>query len=547
MRAMADLSPPLLPTIPMRTPFSWTSPRPIGQRTRSVLWACVLPISAASAATGEQCLQNLYQPTQVGPLGAVGAIAMADYNGDGIDDTWIVGSAAGQMRILLGASAGAPQEIQIPVGVGPVALAFGDVDGDGDQDGLVVLEGTGFQFPGQGFRLLRNRGPSHWTLDALTPFPAGDSGPVEVFLRDTNGDGRLDLLVALRYHQNTGGLLVGLGAGDFSFNLLATQPLPSSPQALDAADLNGDGQLDLAVLFGGLVSYAHTVYFGAGDGSFGAGGVSLSGGFYSSAIVAGDWDQDGAPDLAVGSKYAVATFKNNGSGFFSPWTAVNYGYYIKSLASGDMDGDGDLDLVAVSGSSQALRVLGNNGQGQFSIAASLPTSLQSYALALGDTNADGHLDAWAGDVVTGAVNGALSHCVLATYGNAKPTSAGSLPALGASGSASLSVSGFTVTAAGLPSSQPAWVGIALGSANLPFLGGSLLLDNTLQLVPSATSAGSGNPLLTDGGLALAITPQPLATLGLGAQVFVQVLALDPLQTDGTLVALTDGLRFEIVD
>lgn len=502
-------------------------------------------LALPTSASAEECLYSHYAPAQVATSGPVAAIAIADYNGDQIDDTWIA-EASGLLRIRLGAPAGQPTpEVFLNVGLGPVALAFGDLDGDGDQDGLVALDGGSYQAPGQGLRLLRNLGPGNWSVDPLLAFPAGSHGPVGAFLEDANGDGRLDALVALKYFQSTSGLLVGLGDGNLGFNFLATQALPAATTAVAAADLNGDGSVDLAVLYGGLVAYAARVYAGLGDGSFQPAGPGLSAGFYSSGIVAADLDQDGATDFAVGSKYSVATFHNDGIGQFSPWNAKNYGYYIKSLASGDMDNDGDQDLVAVSGSSMALRTLTNDGQGQLTVTSSVPTSLQSYALALGDTNGDGFLDAWCGDVVAGSVHGALSYCVVASYGNAKPTSAGNLPVLGAAGAASL-LAGFELRASGLPSAQAAWIGLAFGPANLPLFGGQLLLDSSLQLITTVSGPGSGNQLVCDGALSLSATAQTLAQFALGTQLFAQVLVLDPLQSDGTAVGLTNGLRFQIV-
>ena len=66
------------------------------------------------------------------------------------------------------------------------------------------------------------------------------------------------------------------------------------------------------------------------------------------------------------------------------------------------------------------------------------------------------------------------------------------------------------------------------------------------LIPAATSAGSGDPLLSDATVSLPITPLQLGAVGLGQKLFLQVYSLDPLHSDGTSASLTDGLWFEVM-
>ncbi|QDU65221.1 FG-GAP repeat domain-containing protein [Engelhardtia mirabilis] len=511
-------------------------------------------LSAANpASAAQECLAFNYQPTSASAEGPVGDIACADFNGDGIDDTWIASPSANYLRILLGSPSGTAGEATLAVGTGPTAIAFGDVDGDGDQDLLVALQGKLVlgTYQSDGLRLYRNNGGGSWTFEPLLFFPPHDDNPVAAFLEDVNDDGLLDAVVVLARHPvpgigNTGALAVALGDGQMN---LTAQPIQSlSGVALDAGmgDFNGDGHIDVAALQTGPTPNALALAFGDGNGVFTPAPGTLPAGSFPSSLVVGDWDGNGDVDVAIGSEYWVATFQSDGAGTLTPWTSTNFGYYIKSLASGDLDGDGDLDLVACSGGSQAIQMLTNDGNGQFALTDSLPTSVQSYSVGLGDTNADGRLDAWAGDAVTGEVHGAATHCIVERYGLAKVNGAGGLPAMGSSGVPSATAAGFVVLADELPINQPAWVAVGTTAGDLPFLGGSLLVGLPFQLVATVTDAGSGNPLLADGAVQIPVPVAALAGLGVGTDLFVQVFALDPLQTDGTLAALTDGLRFEAV-
>ena len=71
-----------------------------------------------------------------------------------------------------------------------------------------------------------------------------DDGPSSVAIGDLNGDGDLDLAVANRWSANVSVLL---GNGDGSFPKRGELRVGDGPCSVAIGDLNGDGDLDLAV------------------------------------------------------------------------------------------------------------------------------------------------------------------------------------------------------------------------------------------------------------------------------------------------------------
>ena len=87
-----------------------------------------------------------------------------------------------------------------------------------------------------------------------------------------------------------------------------------------------------------------SVLLGSGDGGFATGAVY---GVVSDpwAVVVGDFNDDGKPDLAVASyDNAVSVLLNQGDGTFGTEITFAVGNAV-SLAAGDLNGDGLLDLA----------------------------------------------------------------------------------------------------------------------------------------------------------------------------------------------------------
>ncbi|QDU86374.1 FG-GAP repeat protein [Planctomycetes bacterium Pla163] len=263
-------------------------------------------------------------------------------------------------------------------------VATGDFDGDGHPD-VVVAEEGGRQIVGLGDGAGRFAA-SYETVNAL-------DRPRAAVVADLDGDGALDFAaVGLRSGTSpTGDLVVHLGDGAGGFvHAFADETLPSLLDT-DAADLDGDGDLDL-------VSVAYeddllVVHLGNGDGTFAAAFTSALGDSPSEVALA-DIDGDGTPDAVVASQSTDEILILPGAGDGTFGAAQSYAFTEPlTLAVADVDGDGLLDVVAASATS--IGSLINEGRGTFNpTKETVFTGLGSrYPVELFDRNGDGLVDA----------------------------------------------------------------------------------------------------------------------------------------------------------
>jgi hypothetical protein len=235
-----------------------------------------------------------------------------------------------------------------------------------------------------------------------SPFTVG-AYPTSVVVADFNGDGIGDL-ATVNNGQNAGTTVaVFLGNGSGGFTPAAGSPFAAgdAPRSLVAGDFNGDGVPDLAVLNWYPTPNTVTVLLGNGTGGFTAapGGPTVVGSLPSSLVV-GDFNGDGIQDLAVANynNNNVTILLGNGLGGFTaaPGGPIPVGLEPLSLAVGDFNGDGLADLVATNDFGNVTVLLGN-GVGGFTATAGSPIAVGSgrsepCSVVVGDFNRDGIQD-----------------------------------------------------------------------------------------------------------------------------------------------------------
>ena len=259
-------------------------------------------------------------------------------------------------------------------------------------------------------------------------YNSGGNGTNFVVAADVNGDGFPDMIVV-----NTGGVSVLLNNGDGTFAAAVTYPSGGSDAfAVAVADVNGDGIPDLVVsnycsAAPGCTSGGIGVLIGIGDGTFQPAVTYDAGGVGTEAVVIGDVNGDGFPDVMVTSNCQIDTcvtgsihlFLNNGDGTFKLIDAPISPSKGGPLAIGDLNGDGKLDLVADVG------VLLGNGDGTFTPLSSVTIPGGTISIALADVNGDGKLDVVVADQVSvkvqlGNGDGTLQPAVSFKPGGVRP-------------------------------------------------------------------------------------------------------------------------------
>jgi len=222
--------------------------------------------------------------------------------------------------------------------------------------------------------------------------PATVEEPNAVAAADFNGDGIPDLAVS---NSNSGAttLTILLGNGDGTFTATPTNPTVGLyPDSISTGDFNGDGIVDLAV--SSVDDIKVTILLGNGDGTFSA-SPTLNTVSTPQSVATGDFNNDGIQDLAVVNATSVLIFLGNGDGTFAlAPSSPSAGSFATTVAVGDFNRDGTADLAVTNGTnSGTVTILLGNGDGTFRAGfGPLATGSNTTGITIADFNGDGLLD-----------------------------------------------------------------------------------------------------------------------------------------------------------
>ncbi len=214
---------------------------------------------------------------------------------------------------------------------------------------------------------------------------------------DVNGDGKLDLISA-NFGAGTLTVLTNNGSGIFGSN--ATCRVGNYPISVTAADVNGDGKPDLISANYGISppqwGNTLTVLTNNGNGVFGSNATLVAGGYGCGphCVVAADTRGSGKLDLICANLDAstLTVLTNNGSGIFGSNATYNVGGAPYCVVAADINHDGKLDLISANDAAGTLTVLTNNGSGIFGYNATYNVGSAPACVVAADINNDGKPD-----------------------------------------------------------------------------------------------------------------------------------------------------------
>ncbi len=244
------------------------------------------------------------------------AVALGDVNGDKVLDIVVATQCGGPnghgtVGVLIGNGDGTFQPVVIydSGGTSPNsnfvgAVVVADVNGDGKPDIVVANQAGSTSGDGTVGVLIGN---GDGTFQPVVPYDSGGSGTNGLAVADLNGDGYPDLIVSNNClnpsscASQIGGVAVLLNnsakVGTFAPAVSYATGGPSTSVAV--GNLNADTYPDLVV---GLGTYGAQVFLNNGDGTFPA-GQNLSTNGQVTAVAIRDVNGDGINDVAVGLGY----------------------------------------------------------------------------------------------------------------------------------------------------------------------------------------------------------------------------------------------------
>ncbi len=306
--------------------------------------------------------------TTLASTGSTQSIDTADFDDDGDMDLLSARNSGGELSWYENVNSSYVQRTVTTTYQSWVAKAR-DIDLDGDPDVISAdLQGN-----------------IYWHENRSGRFTAHFMGLVgavtyDMDAADMDGDGDMDIVVlnatdySIELYENDGNQV-------FTKKTAITGLTAGYMTTLSVADMDRDGDHDLLVNAAGVSWYEN-----------------INGGFVSHLVTSdfayfattSDVDRNGYPDVLVATYNKVAWYRNNAGSSFIGFTigVANQSY---TAAAADMDGDGDMDVAASLGDG-AIAWFENNGLQSFAAHDLTTTANSIRSLVTPDLDNDGDLD-----------------------------------------------------------------------------------------------------------------------------------------------------------
>ena len=213
------------------------------------------------------------------------------------------------------------------------------------------------------------------------------------------------LAAAITVFASTASLAGAAGPQDFTFDEPIDYPAAVPVRAMAIGDVNGDRLDDVVTFAPPYLEQAQElrIQLQNPDGTLATSfAVDVGAPATRASVGIGDFNEDGANDIAVGMGHGISMLLADGAGGFAlePY-ADDHLSTVEHVT--DIDGDGHLDILS-SGVGEVGILLGD-GKGSFRTRTLVPSGVYDGGIAYGDVSGDGH-----GDIVrsTHAPTGAFS-------------------------------------------------------------------------------------------------------------------------------------------
>ena len=334
------------------------------------------------------------------------ATAMADFDLDGYLDFATATSpnefGPWYLSVALGQSGGTFDSLNIYSGIETSLLVAADLNGDLKPD--LIGGGPYINIP---LRLMTNQGNGTFATTAIF----SSTGVFAIAAADMTGDGRMDILASRGVQPSGTEIAVYANQGNGNFIYSSTVNTGNIyAMRVRAADVNGDGKLDVVFTRGGNNTMGISYQQAGGTFSVPYDYVVNS---YEGEIGAADFNGDGKLDLAITTSSGVNVFMNQGNGvlaqsyYWAPALSPSYGASIGGIETADIDGDGDVDILLTK-LDGLLQVFKNQGNGTFVATGQYSVGDSPRVPKARDMNNDGLLDVIVENSFAGTMTVALN-------------------------------------------------------------------------------------------------------------------------------------------